>query len=336
MTLSLLSFKFSFLHIWSTLYSVLSQSSPFLSWPTIKISVMPNVFGSPLNVTSIFSGILLAGAAPNSSHLYLYLPNWHKNVPIYGNLSSSFNLWNPDLTSIRLKYPALFILSTCLAAAVFCSMLWTASFWIKCLCILLNDSSAFHNLCTSFCKPGITFMGNWICSIYTFVPAWVVICSSAFLVILLVYGFICGFCHCITSNSLLSLKLFNMAVSALCTSTYLAHARTCSLVTQLVSLTVVSSHVISIIMASSLSNSVSTALLNACSFLWFTLCCHYCTCLIIPLQFYYHACLVCNIAGEELFHYSLQCGLNILFNVKNMPSTVFHASWSAFVSLYKL
>ena len=72
-------------------------------------SAMPNTFGKSLNISSIFHwNISPAGAAPNSSLLYLYLPNWHVNVVRYDDLSSNLRLWWPDLASIRERYFTLF------------------------------------------------------------------------------------------------------------------------------------------------------------------------------------------------------------------------------------
>ena len=48
------------------------------------------------------------GAALNGNILYLYLPYWHANVVRYDDLSSSFNLWYSELTSIRKRYCTLF------------------------------------------------------------------------------------------------------------------------------------------------------------------------------------------------------------------------------------
>ena len=77
----LLSVRYSFLHIWSTLHGVLSWSVPS-SYSTIKMSsAMPNTFGSSLNISFIlFWNMSPYRAVPNSSLLYLFLPNWHANV----------------------------------------------------------------------------------------------------------------------------------------------------------------------------------------------------------------------------------------------------------------
>ena len=43
-------------------------------------------------------------ASPTSSHLYLYLSNWHANMLKYDDCSSSFRLWYLELAYIRDKY----------------------------------------------------------------------------------------------------------------------------------------------------------------------------------------------------------------------------------------
>ena len=100
--LSLFNFRLTSLHLCSTLYTVSSWSLPFSSKPTTRIpSAMPKTFGISLKISSIFHwNMWPAGAAPNSSHLYLYQPNWHVNVVSYKDLSSNFWLWYPDLASI--------------------------------------------------------------------------------------------------------------------------------------------------------------------------------------------------------------------------------------------
>ena len=53
--LSLLSFRFTCLHIYSTIHSVLSWSLPSASHNTTKMSsTMPNTLGTSLNISSIF------------------------------------------------------------------------------------------------------------------------------------------------------------------------------------------------------------------------------------------------------------------------------------------
>ena len=77
-------------------------------------------------------------------------------------------------------------------------------------------------------------------------------CDSAFLRILPLVGFAIGLCDLITSNTLFSLRLLNVAFLSLCASTLLAHANTCSLVTELMSQSDVSTPIISTIMSPSL------------------------------------------------------------------------------------
>ena len=54
--LSLFSFRFICLHIYSTLHSLSTWSLPSTSYSTTKMSsAMPNTFGKSLNISSIFS-----------------------------------------------------------------------------------------------------------------------------------------------------------------------------------------------------------------------------------------------------------------------------------------
>ena len=93
--LSLFSFRFTCLHIWSTFIVYHHGSLLSTSYPTTKLSsAIPNTFGKSLYISYIFlCNISPAGAAPNSNLLYLYLPQWHANVVRYEDLSSSFRLW---------------------------------------------------------------------------------------------------------------------------------------------------------------------------------------------------------------------------------------------------
>ena len=94
-------------HLCSTFHTVslwsLSSSS---SYPTTRMSsMMPNMFGMSLKVSSIFGwNMLSAGATPNGSHLYLYPPNWHAIVLRYDDLSSNFRLWYLELASMINMY----------------------------------------------------------------------------------------------------------------------------------------------------------------------------------------------------------------------------------------
>ena len=81
-----MSFRTSFLHIHSTLHTVLSWSAPS-SWsqPTVEIfSVLPNTLGNSLNILSIFfCNISLTEATPNCNLTYVYWPNWYAIVVIH-------------------------------------------------------------------------------------------------------------------------------------------------------------------------------------------------------------------------------------------------------------
>ena len=92
--LSLLIFRFTCLHICSTLHSVSSWFLPSALYPAAKMSsAVPYTLGKSLNISFIFLwNISLVGAAPNSSLLYLYVQNWHANVVRYANISYSFRL----------------------------------------------------------------------------------------------------------------------------------------------------------------------------------------------------------------------------------------------------
>ena len=92
--LSLLSFRFTCLHICSTLCSVLSCSLPSTSYPTTKMSsAMPETFGKSLNSHLIFFGnYLLQGLLKMAIFCICNLPNWHANIVRYDNFSSSFRL----------------------------------------------------------------------------------------------------------------------------------------------------------------------------------------------------------------------------------------------------
>ena len=68
-----------------------------------------------LNISSILHwNISPTGTAPNGSHLYLYLPNWHANVVRNNDFSSNFRLWYPELASIIDKYLTLLSLGSIL------------------------------------------------------------------------------------------------------------------------------------------------------------------------------------------------------------------------------
>ena len=75
--LSLLSFKFTSLHILSILSNVTSWSLPSSSKPSVGMLLAKlNSLGIPLSSSSVFSwNMSLAGATPNNNHIYLYLPN---------------------------------------------------------------------------------------------------------------------------------------------------------------------------------------------------------------------------------------------------------------------
>ena len=96
--LSLFSFRFTCLHICSTLCSTLPWFLLSTSYPTTKmLSAIPNIFHKSLNISSIFLwNMSPAGAAPNGNLLYLYLPNWHANVVRYDDFSSSFSCDNQN------------------------------------------------------------------------------------------------------------------------------------------------------------------------------------------------------------------------------------------------
>ena len=66
---SLLSFRFSYLHVQGTFFCISSLSLPCSSKPAIKMSsVIPMTFGMPLNYSSIFVwNIPPTEAAPNCS-----------------------------------------------------------------------------------------------------------------------------------------------------------------------------------------------------------------------------------------------------------------------------
>ena len=67
-------------------------------------SVMPKMFGMSWKISAIFYWNLSpAGAAPNGSHLYLYLPNQQANVR-YDDLLSSLRLWYLELASMSERY----------------------------------------------------------------------------------------------------------------------------------------------------------------------------------------------------------------------------------------
>ena len=62
---------------------------------------MPKTFGISLKISSILHwNISPTGAAPNSRHLYQYLPKGHANVVRYDDLVSNWRLWYPKLASI--------------------------------------------------------------------------------------------------------------------------------------------------------------------------------------------------------------------------------------------
>ena len=129
--LSLFSFRFTCRHICSTLCSVSSWSLPSMSYPTTKISpAMSNTIGKSLNISSVFLwNISPAGAAPKGNLFYQYLPNCHANVVKYDDFSSSFKLWQLELTSIKEIYFTLFSLSKILLSVVpLCTSLMSAWF----------------------------------------------------------------------------------------------------------------------------------------------------------------------------------------------------------------
>ena len=92
---SLFSLRLTSLYLHSTLCTIASWFVLSLSYPMTNIlSVMPKMFGISLNISFILHwNMLPTGAAPNGSHFYLYLPNWHTNVIRYDDFSSNFRLW---------------------------------------------------------------------------------------------------------------------------------------------------------------------------------------------------------------------------------------------------
>ena len=104
--LSLFSFRLTSLHLCSTFCTISSWSLPFSSYPTTKMSpAMPKTFGMSWQISLIFCwNISPAGAAPNGSHLYLYLPNWQTNVVRYDAFSSSLKLCYLELASRSERY----------------------------------------------------------------------------------------------------------------------------------------------------------------------------------------------------------------------------------------
>ena len=102
----LLSFKFSYLHIFSTFLSRLPWSSLSLSYPTI--SILPSrlkMLHNPQNMPSTgLWNMLPVGAVPNSNYAYLYLLKWHTNVVRYVDFSFSLKMWYPELAVIRVRY----------------------------------------------------------------------------------------------------------------------------------------------------------------------------------------------------------------------------------------
>ena len=62
---------------------------------------MPKTFGISLQMSSILHwNMSPTGTAPNSRHLYWYLPNGQANVVRYDDLVSNCRLWYPKLASI--------------------------------------------------------------------------------------------------------------------------------------------------------------------------------------------------------------------------------------------
>ena len=94
------------LYLCSTLCTTASWSTPLSSYPITKMSsAMPKMFGISLNISSILHwNMLPTSAAPNGSHLYLYLPNGHANVVRYDDFSSNFRLWYPELVCVIYIY----------------------------------------------------------------------------------------------------------------------------------------------------------------------------------------------------------------------------------------
>ena len=85
--LSLFNFKLTYLHLCTTLHTVLSWSLPSASYPTTN-----NIISNTEYIGQIFKyfinlplDISPAGAVPNRGHLYLHLPNWHVNIIKYND-----------------------------------------------------------------------------------------------------------------------------------------------------------------------------------------------------------------------------------------------------------
>ena len=63
-----------------------------------------NTLGTSLKISSFCTGMCqAAGAAPNGSFTYLYLPNCHAKVIKYHDLLSNFMVWYPEPTSITVR-----------------------------------------------------------------------------------------------------------------------------------------------------------------------------------------------------------------------------------------
>ena len=78
------------------------------------------------------------GAAPNASLMYWYPQNGHKNIVRYGDLSSSFKLWQPELAYVNMRY----FTTTCL-----CRMsISTGLLWRDLISALLSPAGSRHSL----------------------------------------------------------------------------------------------------------------------------------------------------------------------------------------------
>ena len=104
--LSLLSFKFACLHIWSTLSNVSSWSFPCSLKPSIKMSsAILNTFEMLLNSSSIlFWNMSPDWADSNEILMYVYLLNGWQNVAKNYDFLYNLRLWSPEFASINVRY----------------------------------------------------------------------------------------------------------------------------------------------------------------------------------------------------------------------------------------
>ena len=135
----------------------------------------------------------------------------------------------------------------------------------------------------------------------------------------------------ILSKTFVSFLLFIVVRWAFCASTLFAHARTCSIVTSLLSSVLVSSLIICTNMSLSFNHVWTAPLLSISLYFYYTAAT---VSLSIHSSAFSYGCLI-NLRNCNGLMVSLYCGFSLLFNVVNRPPLVLHLSCSVWVNVSK-